>query len=114
MDEAVVLRRFGGARVMRAQIEHLTEVSHQPNVTVQLLPLEFTGYSAGASGTFTQLGFPESDVSDVVYVEQLTGAMYIDKRDEVDQYRVVMEKLCADSLSPEATRERLHAVLRDV
>ncbi|MEU6341380.1 helix-turn-helix transcriptional regulator [Streptomyces sp. NPDC046977] len=111
MDEAVVRRSFGGAEVMRAQVRHLVEVSHQPNVTVQLLPLEFTGYSAGASGTFTQLSFPESDVSDVVYVEQLTGAMYIDKRDEVDQYHVVMEKLCSDSLSPEATRDRLNDIL---
>lgn len=112
MDEAVVRRGFGGAEVMRAQVRHLVEVSQQPNVTVQLLPLEFTGYSAGASGTFTQLTFPESDVSDVVYVEQLTGAMYIDKRDEVDQYHVVMEKLCADSLSPAATRDRLYDLLR--
>ncbi|MFJ4847715.1 MULTISPECIES: helix-turn-helix domain-containing protein [unclassified Streptomyces] len=111
MDEAVVRRSFGGAEVMRAQLRHLVEVSHQPNVTVQLLPLEFTGYSAGASGTFTQLTFPESDVSDVVYVEQLTGAMYIDKRDEVDQYHVVMEKLCSDSLSPQATRDRLNGIL---
>jgi len=111
MDEAVVRRSFGGAGVMRAQLRHLVEVSHQPSVTVQLLPLEFTGYSAGASGTFTQLSFPESDVSDVVYVEQLTGAMYIDKRDEVDQYHVVMEKLRADSLSPAATRDRLNDIL---
>ncbi|MFF7210956.1 helix-turn-helix domain-containing protein [Streptomyces sp. NPDC008238] len=114
MDEAVVLRRFGGREVMRAQVAHLAEVSEHPHVTVQLLPLEFTGYSAGASGTFTQLTFPESDVPDVVYVEQLTGAMYIDKREEVDQYRVVMAKLRADCLSPEATRDRLNAVLRDI
>lgn len=112
MDEAVVRRSFGGAEVMHAQLRHLVEVSHQPNVTVQLLPLEFTGYSAGASGTFTQLSFPESDVSDVVYVEQLTGAMYIDKRDEVDQYHDVMEKLRTDSLSPAATRDRLNSILQ--
>ncbi|MDX3096336.1 helix-turn-helix transcriptional regulator [Streptomyces sp. ME01-24h] len=114
MDEAVVLRGFGGRQVMRAQLAHLVEVSQQPHVTVQLLPLAFTGYSAGASGTFTQLTFPEPDVSDVVYVEQLTGAMYIDKREEVDQYRVVMARLRADCLSPEATRDRLNAVLRDI
>jgi hypothetical protein len=46
-------------------------------------------------------------------VEQLTGAMYIDKRDEVDQYDKAMQNLLADSLSPKASLERIRSLLRD-
>jgi uncharacterized protein YutE (UPF0331/DUF86 family) len=49
----------------------------------------------------------------VAYVEQLTGAMYIDKRDEVEQYDKAMENLLANSLSPKESLERLRSMLRD-
>jgi hypothetical protein len=111
LDEAVLRRNFGGRKVMRAQLAHLIETAEQPNITVQVVPFEFTGYSAGATGTFTRLAFPEPDISDVVYVEQLTGAMYIDKRDEVDQYNALLARLRADALSPEDTVRRMRALL---
>jgi hypothetical protein len=60
------------------------------------------------------LRFPESDLADLVYVEQLTGAMYIDKRDEVDQYGKAMDSLCANSLSAQKTVDRLRNILRDL
>lgn len=112
MDEAAVMRPIGGPRVLRGQLEHLIDIAARPNVTVQLLPMTFPGYPGGG-GAFTLLRFPESDLADVAYVEQLTGAMYIDKRDEVEQYDRAMEQLRQDSLSPEATQQRLRDMLRD-
>jgi transcriptional regulator with XRE-family HTH domain len=111
LDEAALHRSYGGPRDMRAQFAHLIAVSEQANVTLQVMPFAFGGH-AGESGAFTLLRFPESDLSDVVYLEQLTSALYLDKRDEVGHYQHVMERLSADSLSPEKTRELLHGLLQ--
>ena len=84
---------------MRGQLRHLIEISERPNVTLQVMPFSFGGH-AGESGAFTMLRFPESDLSDVVYLEQLTSALYLDKREEVAQYERAMERLQQDSPGP--------------
>lgn len=110
VDESALCRPLGGPEVMRAQMRRLIEVAEQPNVTVQIMPFRFGGHAA-ESGAFTLLGFPEKDLPDIVYLEQLTGAMYLDKQDEVAQYAHAMERLMADSEPPGRTAELLAAML---
>jgi transcriptional regulator with XRE-family HTH domain len=93
LDEAVLRRPMGDASVMREQIEHLLEMTDNPNVTLQIVPFNVGGHSA-AGGPFSILRFAEPELSDVVYLEQLTSALYIDKPVEVDRYLEVMERLC--------------------
>ncbi|WFB08165.1 helix-turn-helix domain-containing protein [Streptomyces sp. LX-29] len=111
LDEAALRRPYGGSRVMRGQLEHLVDVSRQPNVTLQVMPFAFGGHAA-ESGAFTRLRFPESDLPDVVYLEQLTSALYLDKREEVAHYERVLGRLATDSLSPEGSRELLERLLQ--
>ena len=70
------------------------------------------GGHAGESGAFTLLRFPESDLSDVVYLEQLTSALYLDKREEVAQYEQVLERLQQDSPLRHESRDLLQAILQ--
>ena len=72
MDEAVLRRPIGGYPVLREQIESLLENGNTANVRLQVMPFDSGGHAA-AGGAFSILRFPESDISDVVYVEQLTG-----------------------------------------
>ncbi|GAB2772819.1 helix-turn-helix domain-containing protein [Streptomyces daliensis] len=109
LDEAALRRPFGSRAIMDAQLRHLAEISERPNVTVQVVPFELGGHPA-ESGAFTLLRFPESDLNDIVYLEQLTSALYLDKRDEVAQYEQVLERLVDNSLSPSETREHLHRI----
>ncbi|MGW0548435.1 helix-turn-helix domain-containing protein [Streptomyces altiplanensis] len=111
LDEAALRRPYGDRAVMRNQLKHLIEVSEQPNITLQVMPFSFGGH-AGESGAFTMLRFPESDLSDLVYLEQLTSALYLDKREEVAQYERVMERLQKDSPSPAETRDVLRGLLQ--
>ncbi|MFI8511098.1 helix-turn-helix domain-containing protein [Streptomyces sp. NPDC085460] len=111
LDEAALRRPYGDRAVMRGQIKHLIEVSEHPGVTLQVMPFSFGGH-AGESGSFTMLSFPESDLADVVYLEQLTGALYLDKREEVSQYGAVMEKLAKDSPDPAESRDLLRGLLQ--
>ncbi|MGI5339270.1 helix-turn-helix domain-containing protein [Streptomyces sp. CA-181903] len=111
LDEAALHRPYGDAEVMRGQLQHLVDLSEQPNVTLQVMPFRHGGH-AGESGAFTVLRFPESDLPDVVYLEHLTGALYLDKPDEVAQYERVMGRLRADSLSPSGTRDLMRRLLQ--
>src|SRR6266496_4358499 len=93
VDEAALRRPVGGPKVMRAQLEWLIDATKLPNVTLQILP-----FGAGAHpamvGAFSILRFAEVDLPDVVYLEHLAGAMYLDRHDDVHQYLHVMETTC--------------------
>jgi transcriptional regulator with XRE-family HTH domain len=112
IDEAALRRPIGGPAVMRAQVQHLIEMAELPGVVLQVMPFRFGGHAA-ETGAFTILRFPEQDLPDVVYLEQLTSALYLDKRDDVDAYVQVMERLSVDSLTPEQTVELLTGLLKE-
>lgn len=113
VDEAVLRRPIGGVAVMRGQLQALIEVTKLPNVRLQIVPFQVGGHAA-AGGAFSILRFPEPDLPDVVYVEQLTSALYLDKRDDVERYVAAMESLCVDAEQPARTAEILEGALRDL
>jgi hypothetical protein len=113
IDEAALRRPIGGVDVMRAQIAAVIEVMALPNVRVQVVPFGIGGHAA-AGGAFSILRFAEPDLPDVVYVEQLTSALYLDKRDDIDQYATAMETLCIEAAPPEHTRAILTAIAADL
>lgn len=112
LDEAVLRRPIGGRQVMRTQIAALIEAAKLPNVTIQVIPFQAGGHAA-AGGAFTMLRFPEPDLPDVVFMEQLVSALYLDKRDDVDSYAAAMERLCVEAEPPNRTARILEQVLRD-
>jgi transcriptional regulator with XRE-family HTH domain len=99
MDEAVLRRPVGGREVMRGQLAHLVEVADRPQVTLQVVPFAGGGHAA-AGGSFSVLRFGEPEVPDIVYIEQLTSALYLGSRQDVDHYLEVMDNLSAQALPP--------------
>ncbi|MYW00860.1 helix-turn-helix transcriptional regulator [Streptomyces sp. SID3343] len=112
LDEAALRRPIGGRDVMRDQVRHLIEMAALPNVTIQIMPFRF-GAHAAEGGPFLLLRFPESDLPDVVYLEQLTSALYLDKRDEVDAYTEVMDRLSVDGMPPDKSVDLLQRILKE-
>jgi transcriptional regulator with XRE-family HTH domain len=99
LDEGALRRPVGGRAVMRRQLDRVMELSELLNVTVQVVPFDAGGH-AGAGGSFTMLRFQAEEVPDIVYIEQLTSALYLDKREDVDHYLEVMDSLGAEALTP--------------
>ena len=93
VDEGALRRPVDSTDIVRDQLRYLIEMAGHPAVTLQILP-----FSAGAhpamGGPFTILRFAGTDLRDMVYIEQLTGALYLGKQAEVDSYLKVMEQLC--------------------
>jgi hypothetical protein len=109
LDEALLRRPIGGTRAMREQLAHLVEMSQRPGVTIQVIPFQAGGY-AETGGSFSLMHFAEHDLPDVVYLEQLASAQYLDKPDTVADYAAVIERLSAAALSPADTRELLRSL----
>jgi transcriptional regulator with XRE-family HTH domain len=112
MDEAVLRRPVGGSAVMRAQLRHLVESARMPTVTLQAVPFARGGH-AGASGSFSILRFEERDLPDVVYIEQLTSAVYLDQRPDIEHYLEVVDQLSGEALTPAATVRFIEQVARE-
>jgi hypothetical protein len=113
VDETALRRPMGGREVMRAQLEHLLEITTLPNVTLQIVPFH-TGGHAAAGGSFTILRFPEPDLPNVVYLEQLNSALYLDKPGDVEDYGKTMDLLCVDAEPADATRRLLGEILEQI
>jgi transcriptional regulator with XRE-family HTH domain len=100
LDEAVISRPVGGEAVMRTQLERLVAAAELPNVTLQVLPFE-VGAHAGMDGTFTILSFPEPGDPDVVYAENATGGLFLEKREELQKYIFIFDHIRAAAMRPE-------------
>jgi len=113
VDEGALRRPIGGAKVMREQLKHLIDMCDHPAVTLQVLPFQVASHPA-MGGPFTILRFAEPDLRDVVYIEQLTSALYLDKPAEVDSYLEVMEQLCLlaepTARTPQILRDALNSL----
>ena len=113
IDEAALRRPVGGPEVMRGQLERLIEATKLATVTLQLLPFAAGAHPAMA-GAFSILRFGDQELPDVVYLEHLTGASYLDKRDEVERYLDIMELLCLQAEPPARTVELLQGILEEL
>lgn len=113
IDEGALRRPIGGKDVLHEQIKALIDITELPNVRIQVVPFRIGVHSAHG-GSFSILRFAEPDLPDIVYAEQLTSALYFDKRDDVDQYALVMETLCIEAATPDASVTILRKILHDI
>lgn len=113
IEESVLHRPIGGPQVLRDQLAALLQAVQRPNVTLQIIPLGSAGHAATA-GAFSVLRFPQADLPDVVYLEHLTSALYLDKRDDLDAYTHVLDSLTVSAPPPRQAEEQLTAILRQL
>ncbi|MEV6426699.1 helix-turn-helix transcriptional regulator [Nocardia sp. NPDC051463] len=109
VDEAALRRPIGGSTVWRGQLDHLVQLAAQPHISVQVLA-DHVGGPAIADGAFTMLRFAEPDLPDIVYLQQLTSALYLDKRADLDAYLRVVNVLSVHAAPPEYTIGLLEAL----
>uniref|UniRef100_A0AAU3I7V2 Helix-turn-helix domain-containing protein n=1 Tax=Streptomyces sp. NBC_01393 TaxID=2903851 RepID=A0AAU3I7V2_9ACTN len=102
LNEAVIQRVVGSREVMREQLISLANtVDKHPNVTVQVLPFD-AGAHASMGYSFSILSFEDTPGS-LVYSEQLTSAVYLDKDSEVSRHTEIFQELVAASTRPDSS-----------
>ncbi|MFC9502096.1 helix-turn-helix domain-containing protein [Streptomyces sp. NPDC057002] len=110
IDESVLLRVLGSTDVMREQLAHLVEMAGCPNVTLQIVPLSVTNASAPAIPV-TYLRFGGLDLPDVVYLEHIRSANFLEDRDETEEYRIALDRLADEALKPRDSLELLRQTM---
>ncbi|MFI9508543.1 helix-turn-helix domain-containing protein [Nocardia sp. NPDC052566] len=104
IDEAALHRHVGGPRVHKDQLEQLIKFAELPHVTIQVLPYS-AGEHAAAGSSFSILRFTEQELPDIVYLEHLTSALYLDRRQDLALYLSVMDRLSVQAERPERSIE---------
>ncbi|MFF0269336.1 helix-turn-helix domain-containing protein [Kribbella sp. NPDC004536] len=110
LDESVLRRPIGSPQVLRHQLEYLIEAARRHNVTLQIIPFDKGGYTA-TGGAFTLLRFNDGDLPDIVYIEHLTSAVYLDKREELDTYVVTMDAVSITAAQPRDTESLIRQAI---
>ncbi|GAB2782525.1 helix-turn-helix transcriptional regulator [Streptomyces chlorus] len=112
IDESVLLRVLGSVEVMREQLAHLMRMAERSNVTLQIVPLSVTNASAPAIPV-TYLRFGGLDLPDVVYLEHIRSANFLEDLDETEEYRIALDRLADEALRPRESLDLLRATMRD-
>jgi len=111
LDEEALRRPVAGPEVMREQLGSLLEMTARRNLTLQIIPRGAAGHAAPSG--FSILRFADREMPDIVYVEQLTSALYLDKRPDVDRYLLAMERMNLLSLDPHGAEDLIREVLAE-
>ncbi|MFV2098708.1 helix-turn-helix domain-containing protein [Micromonospora sp. LOL_014] len=116
INQAVLDRLVGGAEVMVAQLEHILDAMKRHSVSVRVLPYS-AGEHAGMTSTFTLLSFPNAPLATepveppLAYVDTLTGALYLNKAEEIRAYDLVWSDLESRALDEASSREMIEKAL---
>ncbi|MEU6476386.1 helix-turn-helix transcriptional regulator [Streptomyces sp. NPDC047017] len=112
MDESVLLRMLGSREIMRDQLTRLVDMAQRSNVTLQVVPLDATNASAPAI-PITYLRFGGLDLPDVVYLEHIRSANFLEDRDETEEYRIALDRLADEALTPPESLDLLRRTIRE-
>ena len=112
LDEAVLRRPVAGIAVQLEQLRYLQRACASPTLTLQVIPYGAGGHAVPTG--FSILRFAERDLPDVVYVENLTSALYLDKQVDVDRYLLAMERLSIVAYEPQETPRILDEIIRQL
>ncbi|MFI1967343.1 helix-turn-helix domain-containing protein [Streptomyces pathocidini] len=112
VHEAALRIKVGGAKVARAQLEHVLEMSERDKVTVRVIPFDVddfagTGYSIlYAGGSVPQL--------DTVHIDTAHGVIFVDAEAQLRRYRSLFQRIEASVLSVAESRKLIHRIARDL
>ncbi|MFF4895213.1 helix-turn-helix domain-containing protein [Streptomyces sp. NPDC001068] len=107
MDETVLRRPVSSDReVMREQVDKLLAFAGRDRITLQIAEFA-SGPHPGTYAPFTLFRFAEPELPDMVFTEYLTGALYLDSRDEVGAHLEVLDHMTARSASAQRTAQLL-------
>jgi hypothetical protein len=112
IHEAALRMQFGGTTVTKRQLQHILDMSERPHVTVQVIPFVAGAYpGSGQSILYAHGAVPQLDT---VHLDQSHGSALVDAASQLDKYRVLLERMEALALSPDASRDLIHAITQDL
>jgi Domain of unknown function (DUF5753)/Helix-turn-helix domain len=112
IDESVLHRTLGSAAMLKKQVDRLLELTELSHISLQVVPFAKSGYVA--EGAFSILRFAETELPDIAYIEHLTGALYLERLDEIEVYGRAFDRLVVDAETPRGSRQFLEKIRADL
>lgn len=112
LDETVLRRPVADRDVMRGQLAALIEAAGHGHITIQVIPFA-AGWHPALYGMFWMFRFPDQEMPDIVYSENLTGAYYLNKPAETAAYTEALDRMCAQAATPEQTITIVEDILKE-
>jgi len=111
LGEGALRQAVGGPDVLAGQISHLVELASDfPAVTIQVLPFSAGAHAAAGGGSLAILRFPDAPSLGVVYLEALSGGVYLEDQVDVARYVRAFALLRAAALSPADSADLLRSL----
>ncbi|TNH22360.1 helix-turn-helix domain-containing protein [Micromonospora orduensis] len=118
LAEALLIKQIGSRAVMADQLRHLNDLTGLPNISIRVLPLSVGAHYGALAGTFMMLDFPLTNrvvpEPSVVYSESLTGALYLDRPEEIAAYEKVWASLMSLALDEQQSRQLINKIVEEV
>lgn len=111
LHEAALRMRFGGRGVARAQLEHILEQSHRPNVSVRVIPFEAEGF-AGSGASVLYAGGPVAQL-DTAHLDGAHGTLFLDAEFQLKKYRALLDRMQGMSLAEDESRDFIRRIAQD-
>ncbi|MGN2636469.1 Scr1 family TA system antitoxin-like transcriptional regulator [Nocardia takedensis] len=112
IDAGVLLHGPTASGLMRRQLDHLVTMSMRPNITIQILPLWCPVRSPVPS--FSILRFRDRGIPDVVYIEHLKSALYMDRPEDLEPHYELINALCVEAVSPDGSTRHLMGLRNNI
>lgn len=118
LGESALRHVIGNTATMAAQLDHLIELCDSPTVSLRVVRFDAPNHSGLAAKDFVYLQFPEHlnpvlTEPPIVYVEGFTGALYLDKPSEIDQYQAARDSILHVALDERETQRLIEATARE-
>ncbi|MEV8312752.1 helix-turn-helix transcriptional regulator [Streptomyces sp. NPDC059900] len=112
VHEAALRMRFGGREVTQTQLDHLCDMSERENITVRVIPVSCDGFpGAGHALLYAEGSVPQLDT---VQLDSTHGPEFLHAEAQLAKFRAHLDWMDAHSLSPEASRDFIHTVTREL
>lgn len=119
LSETVLRRPVGGKPTMRAQLERLVELTQLNNVDINIVPFGAGLHHGVMSGPFVILRFPahgdgKYTEPPTVYVDGFTGALYLDKPNEIERYDAAFKAIRRSALDQAGSTRLIKAAIKEL
>ncbi|QJS09916.1 helix-turn-helix transcriptional regulator [Streptomyces argyrophyllae] len=112
VHEWALRMQFGGRRAMREQLLHICAASERPNIEIRVLPVQVGAFpGAGHAVLYAHGAVPQLDT---VQLDSAHGGEFTHSEAQLAKYRAHMDWWHAHTLSPEDSRELIHAIARQL
>ncbi|MDA2810652.1 helix-turn-helix transcriptional regulator [Nocardiopsis sp. RSe5-2] len=113
IDENALRRMESEPEMMQEQLEHLVRVGEDTanGVTLQVLPTT-KSFRSGLVGPFVILEYSGPDIAPFVFLETDTDGLYLERPEEIERYRTLLEQAQSIALDPHESVELMRSLMR--